>query len=157
MSICLITSPETWGQVQQDFASHGGGQEYSVHMPSLTPALHRTRARINHHGFEEDLFQYKDLWLANRNITKISNTVSFWVWTTKIYLEKEKNKRTACFFSYEQKQTLQATLMVKGPKPDQLHSYEVCDIVSLQKSSWNRAPAFLFLPHHSPKQSYPFQ
>lgn len=47
--------------------------------------------------------------------------------------------------------------MFTGPKPDQLQFYEICDIVSLQKSSWNRAPAFLFPPHHSPKQSYPFQ
>ena len=129
----------------------------------LAPALRRVRARITHCGFEA-LFQKKDLWSANRNITKIANTVGFRVWTMKIDLETEK-KTTELSISfthtsiqtYEQKQNVQAALKPTGPKPDQLHSYGVGDITPFWKSSWNRTPAFLFPPHQSPQLSYQFQ
>lgn len=47
--------------------------------------------------------------------------------------ERKKTKRTVhpSIQTYEQEQIVQVALKFTGPKPDQLRSYRVCDIMSL--------------------------
>lgn len=106
----------------------------------------------------------KDLQSANRNITKITNIVSFWVWTMKINLEREKKTRELSIYfthpsikTYEQEQIVQVALKFTGPKPDQQVLTEFVTLRLSEKSPWNRAPASPFPPHQSPKINYQFQ
>lgn len=137
--------------VWQGFAGYGREWEYSIHDSFSALALNRVRTRITHSHFE-GVAQIKGSTISKQKHYQNHQPCEL---LSMNHENQSGEKQEECpFISL----ILPSSIWAETIKSSGLISFALTEFVTLclWKSSLNKAPAFLFPPHQSPKPRYEF-